>query len=135
MATAHSNDNFEALNQLGETANSRRETRSRTRGLPNAAARFELAETYLKVQHRLWHSLVSNGVLPPRSDDATRAMAESFRVTFEDDRWMKFDDPRGKKLLESLGAAYLRYSDDNSNPRSLDQQLASAVKHGLSIMI
>ena len=120
------------LDQLnGISTESRSAARNRTRGLPDASARLQLAETYLKVQHRLWPEFVQLGVLPPFKQETIRAMADEFRTTFETADSMQFSDTRGKKLYGYCGTGYLRYSDANSNTRSLDQQLLNILEKRL----
>ncbi len=96
-----------------------------TRGLPDEQALFDLAGTYLDLQHQHWPELASQGLLPPNTPEATEAAAEGFRQRFIQAEAPPVDPaclPCGL-----IGAAYLRYSCDNSNPRSLAQQLRNVL--------
>lgn len=112
----------------GGGADDARSKRRRTRGLPADDARLELARTYLKHQHRLWPELVKAGVLPKRTEPNTARLADQFRGAFEEGDWTTFQPGPGAPPWDTLGAAYLRYSDDGSNPRSLDQQLVNVLE-------
>lgn len=105
-----------------------RSKRKRTRGLPEKDALLELARTYLKVQHRLWPALAKAGLLPKRTDANAARMADQFRESFEGGVWTEFRHGLGEPPWTELGAAYLRYSDLGSNPRSLDQQLLNVLE-------
>ena len=114
-----------------------RARRAKTRGLPDAKARKELAETYLEVQHRLYPNLVKTGLVPEKTEANVSAMADDFRKSFEKNTWKKFDASKVVVQWLMVAAAYLRYSDENSNPRSLNQQLKNileaAKKHNIFI--
>jgi hypothetical protein len=94
------------------------------RGLPDEQARLELATTYLTTQAKLWPGLVKLQIVPkPTSANAAR-LADEFRERFLNDRV----NPSMPIPVEyELGAAYLRYSCDNSNSRSLDQQMKNVL--------
>jgi hypothetical protein len=65
---------------------------------------------------------VKAGVLPPASDsEAPTRLAAAFRERFQGDRQIAVDANMLLRLAKAI--AYLRYSDENSNPRSLAQQL------------
>src|SRR5206468_3106056 len=51
------------------------------------------------------------------------SLAKQFRTSFRRKRLASFTHTLKKVPWTTLGVSYLRYSDDNSNPRSLDQQL------------
>src|SRR5690606_19370652 len=95
------------------------------RGLPDEQALLDLAQTYLELQHLHWPQLASKGVLPEVTPVAIEAAAEDFRRRFIQAEAPPVDPaclPGGL-----IGAAYLRYSCDNSNPRSLAQQLRNVL--------
>ncbi len=94
--------------------------RSSARGLPSADARRELAKTYLSLQHEHWPALVTRGILPAMTDENFGTLAEQLCETYMSA--VLADLPRSLSGL-TLGACYVRYSDENSNVRSLDQQL------------
>ncbi|CAN5530265.1 hypothetical protein BH11PLA2_BH11PLA2_46380 [soil metagenome] len=81
----------------------------------------------MKYQSKLWPELVQAGVLPKPGAADFESMAERFRVTFETNQWVS-PGLIPQRTWKLLGTAYLRYSDDNSNPRSLDQQLVNVLE-------
>ncbi|MFO0850795.1 MAG: recombinase family protein, partial [Gemmataceae bacterium] len=94
------------------------------RGTPPEPAVLELATTYLEEQARLWPAAVGT-LLPPPTPAAAAELAERFRAA-------GLPDPAAADLAVPAGAgevaaAYLRYSSDHSNPRSLDQQLRNVL--------
>ncbi len=97
------------------------------KGLPDEKALLDLARTYLEIQHRLWPQLVGN-LLPVMNDSEIEAMAVAFRERFLSGRVERFQPKIDSPSWLEIAAAYLRYSCDNSNPRSLDQQLRDALE-------
>lgn len=97
------------------------------KGLPDGGARLELAQTYLDIQRRLWPRAVELGTLPAPTPGDARKLADEFLARFRGEPAGADGQPTGG-LGKRLGAAYLRYSCDNSNPRSLDQQLKNALE-------
>lgn len=97
------------------------------RGLPDDKSLHELARTYLERQHILWPELSHCGVLPPISDEAVNSLASSFKRHFLDKGWRPVSQGLATSHQLKLGAAYLRFSSDNSNPRSLNQQLVNCL--------
>lgn len=92
-------------------------------GMPERANVEALARHYVMTQRRLWPRL-PQGVLPGDDTLSIRQMADQFmgpRREFYADliHWAR------RARVTSLGAAYSRYSCDNSNPRSLDDQLTN----------
>jgi len=90
------------------------------RGLPADEAIVKLARTYLENQRKLWPDLAAAGVLPAPAEVTFEKMAAGFKQQFLNGRFRPFE-----KSIPGipLGVAYDRYSCDNSNPRSLDDQL------------
>ena len=97
------------------------------KGLPDEKALLDLARTYLEIQHRLWPQLVGN-LLPAMSDSEIEAMAAVFRERFLNGRIERFQPEIDMPPWLEIAAGYLRYSCDNSNPRSLDQQLRNELE-------
>ena len=125
--SANKNDFSDFLDELNHGKNdTARDVKKRGRGLPDDKSRLQLAQTYLKIQTRLWPELVKRGVLSKRGN--AQVMADEFRQAFEAGRWNPFEPPQGMPCWQGLGTAYLRYSDENSNPRSLDQQLLNVLE-------
>lgn len=96
--------------------------RRRDRGLPKDDALRDLTRTYLENQRRLWPDLAAAGLIPEPTDAVLDSYAERFRKAFlgeEVDAGPWNHVPAGG----TRSAVYLRFSSENSNPRSLDQQL------------
>jgi DNA invertase Pin-like site-specific DNA recombinase len=96
--------------------------------LPDPLDLLKLARAYLELQRQLWPHLASAGVLPPVDDAVITAMVADFRGRHTTGAISAAGgfDPRA--LARRLAAAYLRYSCDNSNPRSLDDQLGNVLR-------
>jgi site-specific DNA recombinase len=97
------------------------------RGLPDDKTLYDLARTYLESQHRLWPELARDGILPSLTDETLAFLARTFRDHFLDQRWQPSRTSIAAAGL-NLGAAYLRFSSDQSNPRSLAQQLVNCLE-------
>ena len=101
----------------------RRRRRRADRGLPADEALRDLARTYLQSQRALWPELVDSGLIPPTSTDAIAVWPRDFAS----DSWVVRSSfttlSLANPMWDALAGSYLRYSDQNSNPRSLDQQL------------
>ena len=92
------------------------------RGLPTDDMLRELAQTYLEVQSRLWPELRVKELLLPRNDESVAILIADFKRRFlTSDPVRQLAAPAGVNW--ELAAAYARYSDPKSNPRSLSQQL------------
>lgn len=104
--------------------------RDAQRGLPSLEDRVKLARAYLATQFRLWPGLSQTALLPTPDDAAgISAMAEDFARrhvagAISDERALDATLAR----FGRLAAAYLRYSCDNSSPRSLDDQLVNVLE-------
>lgn len=96
------------------------------RGLPDEEARNDLARIYLELQNQLWPELSGTGLLSPVTDEAVRSHADSLRESFVSGVIKVISIPVG--LILAIAAAYVRYSCDNSNPRSLAQQLRNILE-------
>ena len=108
--------------------NSQRPTgRGRVRGddfgLPERAGLIDLARTYLDAQARLWPELVGTPAVPVAMPATVEPMADDFERRFRQQHAEVFRPHGTPKVWADLGIAYLRFSDEGSNPRSLDQQL------------
>ncbi|MFM8890124.1 MAG: recombinase family protein, partial [Planctomycetia bacterium] len=94
-------------------------------GLPPKESLRSLARTYLEQQAIHWPRLVGTRAVPKITEERIDAMAAAFERRF---RTQSIDllDPAGVPARwQSLGAAYTRFSDEGSNPRSLNQQLVN----------
>ena len=97
--------------------------RSADFGMPERPGLLDLARTYLETQARLWPDLVGTAAVPAADAATIAAMADDFERRFRQQSAEAFR-PAGTPIAWiALAVAYLRFSDENSNPRSLDQQL------------
>ncbi len=102
---------------------------SRLRGLPERENLFELAQTYLSLQHKHWPELVGTPILPEVNDPNLAAMISEFVSAYQSSQVNTSGDFTATQTSGiGIGAAYVRYSDANSNTRSLDQQLLNALQ-------
>jgi DNA invertase Pin-like site-specific DNA recombinase len=92
-------------------------------GLPERAGLIDLARTYLDAQARLWPELVGTPAVPVSMPATVEPMADDFERRFRQQHAEVFRPHGTPKVWADLGIAYLRFSDEGSNPRSLDQQL------------
>lgn len=92
-------------------------------GMPDIDAVREMAKTWLECQSIRWPSQVEAMSRGGTREEAIDAMAESFRNQYGG-VGPRPTAPAGAKT----GLAYIRYSCDNSNPRSLAQQLTNVLQ-------
>jgi DNA invertase Pin-like site-specific DNA recombinase len=101
--------------------------RSADFGMPERPGLLDLARTYLETQARLWPDLVGTAAVPAADAATIAAMADDFERRFRQQSAEAFR-PAGTPIAWiALAVAYLRFSDENSNPRSLDQQLLNVL--------
>lgn len=98
------------------------------RGLPDEQTLFDLVATYLELQHKLWPGAVEQQALPTFTSDVAQQLADQFRQRFLDLAWQPSSQTHRRSDGEVCGAVYLRYSCDNSSPRSLPQQLRNCLE-------
>lgn len=101
--------------------------RSADFGMPERQGLLDLARTYLEVQTRLWPDLAGTAAVPAADAATIAAMADDFERRFRQQHAEAFRPSGTPKAWTDLGVAYLRFSDENSNPRSLDQQLLNVL--------
>jgi site-specific DNA recombinase len=101
--------------------------RSADFGMPERSGLLDLARTYLETQNRLWPELVGTPAVPAADAATIAAMADDFERRFRQQQAETFRPGDMPKVWTDLGIAYLRFSDENSNPRSLDQQLLNVL--------
>jgi len=101
--------------------------RSADFGLPARQGLIDLARTYLETQARLWSDLVGTPVVPAADEATLAAMADEFERRFRQQLAETFRPGGTPQAWTDLGVAYLRFSAENSNPRSLDQQLLNVL--------
>jgi site-specific DNA recombinase len=114
-----------------DNANGRHQGRGRARGddfgLPDRETLVDLAATYLDIQARLWPDLVGTPAVPVSMPATIQPMAEAFERRFRAQAVEVFRPSGGARPWSALGIAYLRFSDEGSNPRSLAQQLINVL--------
>ncbi|MFM7033783.1 MAG: recombinase family protein [Planctomycetia bacterium] len=101
--------------------------RSTDFGLPERSGLLDLARTYLETQARLWPDLAGTSTVPAADAATIAAMADDFERRFRQQAANIFQPGAVPRIWTDLGLAYLRFSDENSNPRSLDQQLLNVL--------
>ena len=101
--------------------------RSADFGLPGRSGLLELARTYLETQARLWPDVAGTPAVPAADAATIEAMADDFERRFRKQHAEAFRPGGTPRFWTDLGIAYLRFSAENSNPRSLDQQLLNVL--------
>lgn len=92
-------------------------------GMPEINAIREMARSWLDCQSSRWPSQVAAITNGKTTEETIEAMAESFQ-----DQYGKAGPSQIPPEGASIGLAYIRYSCDNSNPRSLAQQLKNVLE-------
>lgn len=92
-------------------------------GLPKRAGLIDLAHAYRDAQARLWPELVGTPAVPIAMPVTVEPMAVDFERRFRQQHAEVFRPNGTPRAWTDLGIAYLRFSDEGSNRRSLDQQL------------
>jgi site-specific DNA recombinase len=113
----------DSSNPNSQPPTGRGRVRSDSFGLPERTGLIDLARTYLDAQARLWPVLVGTAAVPVAMPATMEPMADDFERRFRQQHAEVFRPSGTPKLWTDLGIAYLRFSDEGSNPRSLDQQL------------
>jgi hypothetical protein len=119
---------------LGSSDNSNgyRHDRSRLRGddfsLTARPSLLGLARTYLETQAQLWPELAGTSAVPAITDAVVEAMADDFERRFRSQAADIFDPAGLRRVWTDIGLGYVRFSDEGSNPRSLDQQLNNVLQ-------
>src|SRR6056297_296068 len=98
---------------------------SRPRGLPHFDSLVQLAETYLRSQSAAWSTDLVLTVYGNASPEQLSAMATQFTTAYSTESVAPVPMIPTNENVQGIGCAYLRFSDDNSNPRSLHQQLTN----------
>jgi DNA invertase Pin-like site-specific DNA recombinase len=122
-------DQFDNANLVAARPPRRRpRLRDGARGLPSEEDRIKLAKAYLVTQHLLWPSLAKTVLLPsPEDAAALKAMANDLARRHMAAEVSEQGSLNAIIRAVRLAAAYLRYSCDNSSPRSLDDQLVNVL--------
>ena len=104
-------------------------------GMPERQGLLDLARTYLEVQARLWPDLAGTAAVPAADPATIAAMADDFERRFRQQHADVFRPGNAPITWIALAVAYLRFSDENSNPRSLDQQLLNILNRARRVGI
>jgi len=113
----------DSSNPNSESPTGRGRVRSDSFGLPERDGLIDLACTDLDAQSRLWPELGGTSAVPVAMPATVEPMADDFERRFRQQHAEVFRPHGTPKMWADLGIAYLRFSDEGSNPRSLDQQL------------
>ncbi len=98
------------------------------KGMPSATDLRALAEVWLKTAHELYPDLVDSGVVASLDSKSIEQLVRAFARRFTTAELEPFESTLDRKKYAGVAAVYLRYSDDNSSPRSLDDQLVQAMR-------
>jgi site-specific DNA recombinase len=94
-------------------------------GLPPRDGLRSLARTFLEQQALHWPGLLGTRAVPEVTEATIDAMAAAFERRFRTQSVDLFEPAGVPARWRSLGGAYARFSDEGSNPRSLNQQLVN----------
>ena len=97
-------------------------------GLTARPSLLGLARTYLETQARLWPELAGTPAVPTITDAVVDAMADDFERRFRTQLVDVFSPAGLRRVWTDIGLGYVRFSDEGSNPRSLDQQLINVLQ-------
>ena len=117
----------DSSNSNSQPPTGRGRVRSDSFGLPERSGLIDLARTYLDAQARLWPTLVGTPAVPVAMPATLEPMADDFERRFRQQHAEVFRPDGMPPEWSGLGIAYLRFSDEGSNPRSLDQQLLNVL--------
>jgi site-specific DNA recombinase len=118
---------FSGASSSAPAPSRRGRVRSADFGMPERQGLLDLARTYLEVQARLWPDLAGTAAVPTADPATIAAMADDFERRFRQLQADVFRPGDTPIAWIALAVAYLRFSDENSNPRSLDQQLLNVL--------
>ena len=96
-------------------------------GLPKREVLLGFARTYLENQTQLWPTLTGTAAVPAATDAVLAALADAFENRFRKQTIDIFPTTGLSKVWQTIGIAYVRFSDEGSNPRSLNQQLINVL--------
>lgn len=109
-----------------EASGPSRDSKKRPRGLAERKSLESLARTYLEEQATHWPALAKQGVVPAPTKKVISKMADQFEEVYCSGTLPTYVAP--DSIQNPIGAVYTRYSDANSNPRSLNQQLINTLR-------
>jgi DNA invertase Pin-like site-specific DNA recombinase len=94
------------------------------KGLPADEALTRLARRYLEIQMKNWPKLVSAGLLTPATNELVAEMVQDFKLRHQSGKIEHAMLNPFRPIVGTLGGMYCRYSCDNSNDLSIDDQMA-----------
>jgi len=116
--------NDDETDGVGGKRRKRRSPRSKQdRGLPNIALLRDMAQAFLSKQRQLWPKLAQLGILSKPGIMSATDLADQFAKRFREGSTQPVDSLKIDKHCKAIAGAYVRFSCDKSNPRSLVQQL------------
>lgn len=101
----------------------RKHRSSEDRGLPPDSELEKLAGHYLDLQRKLWPDLVAAGLLPKASKKVSGEMVETFKERHRSGRVHVPALAAYHRYVKNFGGSYKRFSCDNSDPKSILDQL------------
>lgn len=122
MGRKNSNNLSDDDDRLDQLLGLTQDSNTESKGLPDHQTIVEMAELYLELQAEAWPELLQKGLLPEPTHEAAEVLARELEQCFRENRVALFSQAQARPRIR-IGGAYLRYSDDGSNPRSLVQQL------------
>ena len=124
------NDSIDArtIPALPSKRGRRRDKNRESRGMPPRDSLRSLARTYLETQARLWPELAGTAAVPDLENTVVEVMADDFERRFRSLVADVFDHASVRAEGAAIGLGYIRFSDEGSNPRSLDQQLNNVLQ-------
>jgi hypothetical protein len=105
----------------------RKEKQAR-KGLPTPENLRKLAKVWLETARELWPELVHAGLLPAPTNDVIDQLVRDFERRFISGQPEEYRPTLSQRFWSALVAGYVRYSDNNSNPRSLDDQIVKELR-------
>jgi len=126
---AKANDPADSDNEPVPRAKKKERRRSREeQGLPDDDELVKLAENYLVRASKVWPEVVSQGLIPK----PTTQILEQMAAQFKERHLASTVNPEGLEKYHRLklpfGADYPRFSDENSDPKSIVDQLNLALQ-------
>ncbi len=92
-------------------------------GLPPDDELTKLADFYLTKAAQLWPEMAKAGLLPKPAAGVLQEMVDDFKVRHRTGKVNPKLLESFRKLVKKFGVAYPRYSDDNSDPKSIVDQM------------
>jgi DNA invertase Pin-like site-specific DNA recombinase len=97
-------------------------------GLPPDEELHQLAAEYLGCQRRLWPEMAKNGLLPDVTEEVIASMVEAFKIRHRRGKVPSEPLQRFLKFCSKLAGSYSRFSCENSNPKSIMDQMVNGLE-------